>query len=102
METRTLFWPSSSEWCIHLAAIRLTRIFFFRILYVDPVDMHTHLATYRVVICASIFNRSFTLSVLLEVTTLADLPLPGALSIVSIPDLKCLIHLVTVVYDEAP
>ena len=65
--------------------------FFFEILYVDPVDMHKHLATWRVVIRASIFNRSFTLSVILEVTTLAGLPLP-----VSILDLKRLIYLVTV------
>ena len=70
--------------------------FFFEILYVDPVDMHKHLATRRVVIRASIFNRSFSLSVILEVTTLAGLPLLGALSTVSILDLKRLIYLVTV------
>ena len=40
-----LFWPSSSEWGIHLEAIPLTHISFFEILYVDPVDMHKHLAT---------------------------------------------------------
>ena len=62
--------------------------FFFGILYADPVDMHKHLATWRVVIYASIFNRSFTFSVILEVTTLAGLPLTGALSIFSIRDLS--------------
>ena len=97
-----LFWPSSSEWGIHLAAIPLTLIFFFEISYVDPVYMHKHLATWRVVICAPIFNRSFTLSVILEVTTLAGLPLPGALSTVSIPNLERLIHLVTVEYEQVP
>ena len=44
IETRPLFWPSSSECGIHLA-IQLTHIFFFQIVYVDPVHMHKHLAT---------------------------------------------------------
>ena len=76
--------------------------FSLEILYVDPVDMHKHLATWRVVIRASIFNSSFYLSVILEVTTLTCLPLPGALSTVSIPDLKRLIFLVTVEYEQIP
>ena len=75
-------------------------IFFFEILYVDPVDIHKHLATRRVVIRAAIFNRSFTLSVILDVTPLAGQPLPGALSTVSIPDLQRQIHLVTVEYEQ--
>ena len=58
--------------------------------------MHKHPATGLVVIRASISKRSFTLSIILEETTLADMPLTGALSTVSIPDIKRLIHLVTV------
>ena len=100
--TGNQIWSSSSEWGIHLAAVPLTHIFFLEILYVDPINMHTHLATWRVVIRASIFNRSFTLSVILEVTKLVGLALPSAPSTVSILDLKRVIHPLTVENEQVP